>query len=82
MPITGAHHKQPSLNKTTGPQRLGEAITREDIGNLMNVMDERVDRKLDELLKVMKEHFCPFRKDISQTRLRVTQFPQQCLRLP
>ena len=57
MPITGANHKHPSLNKTTGPQRLGEAITREDIGNLMNVMDERVDRKLDELLKVMKEHF-------------------------
>ena len=54
---TGTHHKQPPVNKATCPQRSGEAVTREDIGNLMSVMDERVDRMLDELLKVMKEHF-------------------------
>ena len=55
--LHGTHHKQPPFNNATCRQRSGEAITREDIGNLMNVMGERVDRKLDELLKVMKEHF-------------------------
>ena len=48
--LHGTHHKQPPSIKATSLQR-------DDIGNLMSAVDERIDHKLDELMRVMKEHF-------------------------